>query len=104
MNCPFALLSVTVEKIDAEMSKNERFDDDGVIADNGKRKYWNVTRDDHLVMNFNFFPNVTKRDVELTCFAWCNVDMSDSPPSARSADSTIDKIASQLVSLFALIG
>ena len=97
------MLSVTVEKMDVNSSTNEDSFDDRMIADNGKRKYWNVTRDDVLVMNFNFFPNATKRDAELTCFAWCNVDMSDSPPSTKSSDSTIDRIESQLVSL-ALIG
>ncbi len=63
------LLLVSVEKIDVNLSTNEPFDD-RVIADNGKRKYWNVTRDDQLVMNLTFFPNATKRDAELTCFAW----------------------------------
>ena len=93
------MLSVTVEKMDAaNLSTNDSFDD-RLIADNGKRKYWNVTRDDQLVLIFNFFPNATKLNAELTCFAWCNVDMSDSPPSTKSSDSTIDRIESQLVSL-----
>ena len=49
-----------------EMSTGNEIMEDYLIRDNGKRKYWNLTKGDQMEMKFKFFKNATERNVSLT--------------------------------------